>query len=171
MSEVIEPNVDSSNLIADFPAINTDVKSLVDLNLRYGIKLGGYSLLVPESIESEIIASPDIFPMPNTTNLMIGLISVRGRFAPVFDLGEMLNLKLKGRQTSIIVLQLNGDFLAFPYDSAHSLELPTSVTDNHPVLPDILTQFTGDIYQIGEEFWIEFDFKRCLQQFANQISQ
>jgi chemotaxis signal transduction protein len=176
MSEVIKQNDKSSDLTTNLPVINnyeflTEDQSRLDLELRYGFKLGEYSLLVPESIESEIIITPNIFAIPNTTDLMIGLISIRGRFAPVFDLGKMLDLELKNLQTSIIVLKINGDFLAFPYDSAHSLELPAFVAENQPTLPDALARFAGEIYQTGHEFWIEFDFKTCMEQFASKISQ
>ncbi|MEE9413375.1 MAG: chemotaxis protein CheW [Methylococcales bacterium] len=176
MSEVLERNDEASDLIADLPvSIDSEVvledESIADLDLRYGFKSGGYGLLIPEASESEVINSPNIFSIPNTSDLMIGLVSVRGHFSPVFDLGKMLGLELKSHQKSIIVLKINGDYLAFPLDTAHSLELPASVADNHPQLPDALVGFAGDIYQIGEDFWIEFDFKRCIEQFANKISQ
>jgi chemotaxis signal transduction protein len=176
MSEVIEQYDDSSDLTVGLPVINNyellaEDQSIFDTELRYGVKLGGYNLLVPASIESEIITIPDIFSIPNTTDSMIGLISVRGRFAPVFDLGKMLGLELKKRQTSIIVLKINGDFLAFPYDSRHSLKLPASVAENHPTLPDTLARFASEIHQIDQEFWIEFDFKTCIEQFTSKISQ
>ncbi len=177
MSEAIQRNDESSGLTNDLPVmINPEVvvtenKSTVDLELRYGIKLGGYGLLVPKSMESEVIISPNIFPIPNTTDLMAGLISVRGRFAPVFNLGKILNLDLNSRQTSTIVMTIDGDLLAFPYDSAHSLELPASVAENQPQLPEALTQLAGNRYQIGQEFWIEFDFKTCIKQVTNKISQ
>ncbi len=176
MSEVLEQNDEYSDLTADLPvSIDSEVVvedgSIADLNLRYGIKLGEYGLLVPEETESEVINSPNIFSIPNTTDLMSGLISVRGHFAPVFDRRKMFDLELTSRQKSIIVLKINGDYLALPLDTAHSLELPATVAENHPTLPDTLSGLTGDIYQIGEDFWIEFDFKRCIEQYAGNISQ
>ncbi len=56
MSEVIKKNDKSSDLTTTLPIINNyeflaDNQSMLDLELRYGFKLGEYNLLVPESIE------------------------------------------------------------------------------------------------------------------------
>ena len=161
-----ESNPSTLNFEPEDKAVET-----ADFDLRYGFRLGEYGLLLPESAKAEVVANPEIYPIPNTIEWMRGLISVRGSFASVFDLGTMLDLGLKTDQRSVMVLNLKGDLIAFPFDSADSLELPPSVSENDPNLPASLSQFAGNVYQTGQEFWIEFDFKTCLELFASQISQ
>lgn len=176
MSEVMlqadtTSELSNGEMLSMSPRPKAEAVAMLDLEFRYGFKLGGYGLLIPESVQSEVVTTPEIFPIPNTADLMIGLISVRGQFSPVFDLGKILELAPRNRQSSIIVLNIKGDLLGFPFDSAHSLELPPSVSENTPKLPTTLSQFAGNIYQTDQEFWIEFDFKRCMEQFSSKISQ
>ncbi len=174
MSEVIEVNNPSTELISDQQMLmNAESETKLNnmnLDLRYGFILGGYGLLIPGSIESEVINAPEIYPIPNTSEFMMGLISVRGHFAPVFDLGKMLDIEFQSRTKSIIVLKINGNYLSFPFEKAHSLELPPPISDNDSTLPDKIKQFAGHTYQTDQEFWIEFDFKSCIEQFSNEIS-
>ncbi len=173
MSEVIELKNEFSGLNSN-QAVNSDAKDetrfVMDLVLRYGFTIGEYNLLIPEGIESEVITTPEIFPIPNTSDLMVGLVSVRGQFAPVFKLGKMLEIGREDRATSIIVLNINGKYLAFQCEKALSLELPPSVSEKRLDLPDTVNQFAGDIYQTNQGFWIEFDFKSCMDQFSTKIS-
>lgn len=148
-----------------------DLEATDDLNFRYGFKLGDLGFLLPEAAQSEVVASPNIYSIPNTVHWMKGLISVRGNFASVFDLGGMFALNLSGRQESVVVLQIDSDLIAFPLDSAHSLELPSAVTEGAPNLHETLRLFAGDVYKTDQGFWFEFDFKACVSRFATQIHQ
>ncbi len=173
MSEISGVNNESSNYIV--PPL--DEMDLVDaaepqqeLSLRYGIKLGGYGLLVPDEIESEVIIDPKVFSVPNTSENMLGLISMRGRFAPVFDIAKMLDIPLQNHQKMIIVLTIDGNSIAFQYDSAHSLELPEYISKNQATLPEAMIPFVGDCYQITDQYWYEFDIKTFVEQSASKIS-
>lgn len=176
MSEIFELNnpltdsISDQQILANVQTIPESNTGKTDLELRYGFILGGYGLLIPEDIESEVVSEPKIFSIPNTSELMIGLISVRGQFAPVFDLGKMLSIQLKNRAKSIIVLNMDGNYLAFPFERALSLELPSLVSDNNYNLPDILNQFSVNIYQTEQDYWTEFDFKLCIKKLTEEIS-
>ncbi|MCH9696522.1 MAG: hypothetical protein K0U68_00295, partial [Gammaproteobacteria bacterium] len=60
------------------------------LNFRYGFTVGQYGFIIPEGIESEVINTPKVYPIPNTSSLMSGLISIRGLFSPVFAIDQLL---------------------------------------------------------------------------------
>ncbi len=143
----------------------------LDLNLRYGYRLGDLGFLLPEAVSLEVVANPNIFSIPNTVEWMKGLISVRGSFATVFDMGTMLDLNLTSRQVAIIVLQLKGDYIGFPVDSSHSLELPSTISKDIPDLPEAVQPFAGDSYKTDLGYWFEFDFSSCISQYASQIHQ
>lgn len=142
-----------------------------DLDLRYGYRLGELGFLLPESVSLEVVANPNIFPIPNTVEWMKGLISVRGNFATVFDMGGMLDLNLTSRQVSIIVLQINGDYIGIPVDSSHSLELPPAKSKDTLDLPEAVQPFAGESYKTDLGYWFEFDFLSCISQFASHIHQ
>lgn len=140
-----------------------------DLNFRYGFTVGLYGFLIPEGIESEVINSPKVYPIPNTSSLMSGLISIRGHFSPVFAIDQLLGIQFNNRSQSIIVLKLHGSYLAFHYDKATSLELHSQSSTESGLLPEPLQRFAGNIYKIDHELWFEFDFKTCMDQLSINI--
>ncbi len=175
MSEVNEVNNGSTEssvnqLSLVTPDSETDNNFSTNAAFRYGFILGGYGFLIPEETESEVINSPSIFTIPNSSNFMAGIISVRGSFAPVFDLEKMLGIEPQSQIESVIVFKVDGEFLGFPFQSAHSLQLSPLASENNPELPETLTQFTENIYQTDQKNWIEFNFKSCMDEFANKIS-
>lgn len=173
MSEISGVNNESSNYIVpplDEENFVDEAEPQQELLLRYGVRMGGYGLLVPDESESEVIIDPKVFSVPNTSENMLGLISMRGRFAPVFDIAKMLDLPLQNHQKMIIVLTIDGNCIAFQYDSAHSLELPEFISKNQSTLPESMIPFVGDYYQIADQYWYEFDFKTFVEQSASKIS-
>lgn len=142
-----------------------------NIDFRYGFRLGEFGLLVPESVQSEVIMNPEIYPVPNTTDWMKGLVRVRGKLASVFDLSAMLGINGESQQNSIIVMNIKNDLVAFTFDSVHSLELPETIAEGQPKLTESISRFAGAIYQTELTYWIEFNFQSCMEQYAGQISQ
>ncbi len=160
-----------SNQISLLQQSTTNVEPLVSesRDFRYGFKLGDLGFLIPKTVLSEVISNPNIYPIPNTTTWMKGLISVRGNFATVFDLNDIFELQLVGNPASVMVLQIDSDYIAFPIDSAHSLELPEIATEETFTIATTIRPFLDKAYKIDQSFWFEFDFKRCISQFVSQI--
>lgn len=162
---------DEMPVITDRVDNGSDNIAGLDLDLRYGFKLAELGFLLPENAPSQVLAGAKIFAIPNTISWLKGLVSVLGSFASVFDLAEMFDLPVEGKQDSVVALTLGEDLVAFPFDSAHSLELPATAIDVNLDLPEAMRMFVGNIYQTDQGLWFEFDFKACLSQYSSLIRQ
>lgn len=60
----------------------------------YGLALGGYRLLAPLGLFCEVITDARISPLPNSPAHFCGLISVRGKLVPVYQLYSLIEQKM-----------------------------------------------------------------------------
>ncbi|MGD9211053.1 MAG: chemotaxis protein CheW [Desulfobacteraceae bacterium] len=75
-------------------------------------------LALPLKYALEIIAIPDITPLPNLPNWILGICNVRGEIVAIVDIAQLLQIQRRkyGGPSNIILLQIGQMKLAFWVD-------------------------------------------------------
>jgi len=82
---------------------------------RYGVCVAGLRLLIPVGAACEVVASIEVYEVPNTAPWFAGLVNLRGNLVPVFDLVvEAGHAAVPGRP--LLVLNRGADAVALPVD-------------------------------------------------------
>ncbi len=154
----------------DFDSLLFNPAQTVDLNLRYGFRIADIGFLLPEKSTSEVILHPDVFPVPNTIDWYLGLLSLRGEIASVIDLNVLLEINSNVIQNSVVVLKINNDLLAFPFEYASSFDLKHAIQSSHFDVPENWREYIGGCYQFESRLWFEFDFEQFITDKAIHIN-
>ena len=103
--------------------------------VRYGVRVGGLRILLPGNTVSEVLDSPQIFPVPNTTSWLDGLINLRGNVVTVIDTRKRFNLMSVDTTDSsrIVIIEVDGQEIGMMVDSvAEVVDLPVSGIESAP---------------------------------------
>lgn len=122
------------------------------------LKIGNLRLLVPHDCGGEILEEPLVAPLPRTPAWCRGLINLRGRLIPAFDLHEALGVAhLRAQHSHWLALGTSEDTLAFTVDALPNALVATQITRVHDdILPTALRTFVGDAFSVAGELWLEF---------------
>ena len=102
----------------------------------------------------------NICRLPSSPAFLVGVINVRGRLVPVFDMAQALDLDVEYRdKVNYLVIDLESDSVAIVVD-----QVPERVTldthnklDNLPTLNESLRTAVIDAYEVEGFLWIEWD--------------
>lgn len=84
--------------------------------------LGEEEFAIPLLSVKEVIAIPDMTPIPHTPPHFLGIMNLRGQVISVIDLRKKMSIKAKdSEETSVIILDLKGGFLGVVVDSVTSV--------------------------------------------------
>jgi len=139
--------------------------------VRYGVRVGGLRILLPGNTVSEVLDSPQIFPVPNTTSWFDGLINLRGNVVPVFDLRELFETApVSGERQMLLIIDKGENALGIAIDG---LPLPApdgAPLDKRPALPQALESFTSLIYEHDRILWLKVDIPGLIGSLAKEIA-
>lgn len=78
-------------------------------------EVGGQEFVAPMGEVSEILALPELTPIPRTKPWLLGVANVRGRLLPLADLAKFLNIDSRERlkDKKVMVIDQDGFFQAF----------------------------------------------------------
>ena len=93
---------------------------------RYlGFSLGEEEYAIPLLDVKEVIAIPEITPIPQTPPHFLGMMNLRGQVISVIDLRKKLSITPKeGTETAIIICDLESVILGIVVDSVNSVISP-----------------------------------------------
>lgn len=90
--------------------------------------LGSEEFAVPLLNIKEVIAQPDVTPLPQSPNYFLGIINLRGQIISIIDLRTKFNIKaMPNNEAAVMILDLNGQFLGVVVDKVNSVQ---SVKEN-----------------------------------------
>ncbi len=144
----------------------------IDLKqVRYGVRIGGLSLLLPEDTVSEVLERPKIFPVPNTTSWFEGLINLRGNVVPVFDLRELFGTApIAGERQMLLVIDKGENALGIAIDGLPVPAPDSAPLDKRPSLPGVLENYTGPVFEHDENLWLEVDIPGLVGSLSKEIA-
>lgn len=90
--------------------------------------LGNEEFAVPLLNIKEVIAQPDVTPLPQSPNYFLGIINLRGQIISIIDLRVKFNIKpMPNSESAVMILDFNGQFLGVVVDKVNSVQ---SVKEN-----------------------------------------
>jgi purine-binding chemotaxis protein CheW len=91
--------------------------------IRFSLSEDEYA--IPLLKVREVIAMPDITPVPQTPSYFLGIINLRGQVITVIDLRVRLGLKAeRGDEMAVIITDLGGTGVGIVVDSINSVLTP-----------------------------------------------
>jgi len=89
------------------------------------ISLGEEEYAIPLLRVREVIAVPEVTPIPQTPNYFLGVINLRGQVISVVDMRTKLNIKpVNGPEMAVVICDLGGVSLGVVVDSINSVITP-----------------------------------------------
>ncbi|MEK6626681.1 MAG: chemotaxis protein CheW [Bdellovibrionota bacterium] len=95
--------------------------------------LGVEEYAIPLLSVREVIAVPEITPMPFTPTYFLGLMNLRGQVISVIDLRQKLGVKAQtSSENAVIICELNAGHLGILIDSVNAVITPSSESISAP---------------------------------------
>jgi twitching motility protein PilI len=134
---------------------------------KRGLQIGTLRLLVPHDCGGEIIDNPRVCHLPLMPAWCSGLINLRGRLLPVFDLHTCLKVAPITPRSWVLALGNGDDTAAFSIDALpQSLQVDTETSLAPSALPDTLQPFVEAAFRIDGELWLDFQHLRFFRSLS-----
>jgi len=169
MPELISPSKalamqqgSSTKLMAELTEQKTEV-----IFQGHGFFIDNFGLLIPGTVQCEIIEEIRLCPIPHTQTWFHGMTNLRGGIVPVFDLQHMLGFSPTSKQTrkqKLLIINSNQDPLGILIDTLpkavrfspeHHLQTP-------PTPPGKLAAFCKNFFKT-ERIWIEWEINQFFE--------
>ena len=137
-----------------------------DSTLRYlSFSLGTEEYAVPLLTVREVIAVPEITPVPSAPVHFLGIMNLRGQVISIVDLRLKLGIKSsKSAETSVIICDLEEIVIGIVVDSINSVLSPKQ--EEISIKPEIQnnrnTSYITSVYQNGQKLVLILDVKKAL---------
>ncbi|HED34553.1 MAG TPA: hypothetical protein ENJ08_10100 [Gammaproteobacteria bacterium] len=153
-------------------AFDNSELSSTDVASQYGFTIGHIGFLIAPSTFSEIVRNVSIYPIPNTTQWMKGLVNLRGNLVPVYDLTLLLGYPPQ-QSDDINLLVLGKDSMAVSI-LVDRMPAPCD-TGNWDIIAEIpehlasLKDYVSKVYSADEKIWLEFNHSDYFKSIKEQI--
>ena len=128
--------------------------------------LGSEDYAIPLLIVKEVIAVPEVTPVPFTASHFLGVMNLRGQIISVVDLRIKLgiNIQAAGPETSVIICNLTPLCLGFSVDSVHSVLSPQigEISNKPDVQSGRNTDYIIGAFRHNEKMIMILDIARAL---------
>ena len=138
----------------------------VDQGDRYlSFSLGSEGYGIPLLSVKEVIAVPEITPIPFTPAHFLGIMNLRGQVISVIDLRAKLGIKPTATsETAVIICNMESLCLGVVVDSINSVIAPTpqEVSERPNVQSSKNTDFITSVYRKDKELILLLDIAKAL---------
>lgn len=139
---------------------------ITDKGARYlSFSLGAEQYAIPLLSVKEVIAVPEITPIPFTPPHFLGIMNLRGQVISVIDLRQKLGIKTKaGAETSIIICDLGVTSLGVVVDSIDSVLSPdpSEVSEKPEIQSSKNTEYITAVYRKENRLILFLDIAKSL---------
>ncbi len=138
--------------------------------LRYGYRVGGFHLLVPLDMSSEVLVSPTRYRVPLGPDWLLGVINQRGNIVPVFDLARVCGERTRRAEVHTVLALARGERLlgvaidGLPRALAPDLEAPASTELPEPAAGHVVGAFAAE-----GQCWSELDLAALFLQLSGRM--
>jgi len=142
---------------------------------RYGFRINHLSFLYSTAISSEVIKETKTCRIPNSKKWFNGMVNVRGKLVPAFDLNHLFFNK---PSTSSLFLILDKGSKAVALRINQFPELINDIEPSHKenteleglYIPEIIAPSISNYYVSQSEAWLEIDKEDFFSTLTSQIS-
>lgn len=127
--------------------------------------LGVEEFAIPLLSVREVIAPPEVTPIPQTPNYFVGIMNLRGQVITVLDLRTKLGIKpLDNAEKSVIIVDLGALCIGVTVDSVNAVLSPKSdEISGRPDLPqNNSSQYISGVYRSDRGLVLMLDISRVL---------
>ena len=157
-SEALQRGFDISPAVEDGVVAETRPETA---QRRYGVRLGEYGLLLPQSATCEVAEDLPDCALPNTPDWFVGVMNQRGNIVPVFDISDMLEINQRtpsARAWALIVGTRDEAIGLRVSQLPETLYIKTSESLTHnPIAQPLLDRFVSATFNCNESLWLEWD--------------
>lgn len=138
--------------------------------------LGPEDYAIPLLIVKEVIAIPEVTPIPFTPSHLLGVMNLRGLVITIIDLRAKLGIQaVQGPDTSVIICDLAPLCLGFVADSINSVLAPSpeDVSERSDVQSQKNADYINGVFRAQDKIITLIDIAKALgiqdlQAFANK---
>lgn len=141
--------------------------------LRHGVKIGAFSILLPSDTVSEVVKGQSIYPIPKTAEWVKGLLNLRGNLVPVFDLAKHFDTRAEASETpQILAVGKAEQAVALIIDG-----IPKLASTEQPIsystlpLPERIKNHVREAYMEGDNMWLELDLSGLIESLTNEMEE
>lgn len=145
---------------------NLGGSEIVERTVRYGFRAAGFSFLIREGINSEVVPMMPCVVVPNTPNWLMGIMNLHGNLVPVCDLMQVSGDSKKAASAGSMILVLGkGESVAGFIIDGHPLAVVNPQQTNRiQGIPEWLAHAVASAFISNNEVWLEFDYESFLQK-------
>lgn len=129
--------------------------------------LGKEEYAIPLLAVKEVIAIPDITPVPRTPKDFLGIINFRGQVISVIDLRSRLFIQpVESSENAIIICDLKPNSIGVVVDSINQVITPSanSISEKPDIQGQTNTDYISGIYREKDQFVVLLDISRALNR-------
>lgn len=126
----------------------------------------------------EVIALPEVTPIPNTPKYFLGIMNLRGQIISILDLRLKLNIKNNfNNETTVIICEMKPYCIGIVVDSVDSvLNLVASEIKNKPDIKSLnSTEYITGVVNMNNDLILLVDLLKALdmsdREMINQMKQ
>lgn len=127
--------------------------------------LGSEEFAIPLLCVKEVIAVPDVTPVPFTPPHFIGIMNLRGQVISVLDLRQKFGIKPQNTiETAVIICDLNPLCIGVVVDSINSVLAPneSDISDKPEIQSDRPTDYIMGVYRKEKRLVLFLDIGKSL---------
>jgi purine-binding chemotaxis protein CheW len=128
--------------------------------------LGKEDYAIPLLSVKEVIAPPEITPVPHTPNYFMGIMNLRGQVISVLDLRVKLSIKPSdSSETAVIICDLGGLSLGVMVDAINAVlnPKPSEISDKPEIHSTKNTEYITGVYRKDNRLILFLDIARSLE--------
>lgn len=156
--EALQRDFDTAPAVVDDVAAETQSETA---QRRYGVRLGEYGLLLPQSATCEVAEDLPDCALPNTPDWFVGVMNQRGNIVPVFDISDMLEINQPTRSARAwaLIVGTRDEAIGLRVNQLpETLYIKTSESlTSNPIAQPLLDRFVSATFNCHESLWLEWD--------------
>jgi len=133
---------------------------------RYlGFSLGAEEYAIPLLTVKEVIAMPEITPIPQTPPYFLGIMNLRGQVISILDLRQKFNIKSQNTQeTAVVICELGSLCIGVVVDSINSVLSPSEkdISEKPEIESKISTDYITGVFRKDKRLVLFLDVPKAL---------
>ncbi len=127
--------------------------------------LGIEEYAIPLLTVREVIAMPEVTPVPNTPPHFLGIMNLRGQVISIMDLRQKLGIKSSpGSETAVIICEFNPVCIGVVVDSINSVvnPKPSEIAETPSINSQVKMDYITGVYQKDHHLLIFLNIAKVL---------